>query len=210
MGIREDGKEAEKTIQERIINIIVTGYDNEWTKEDVTLTVEANIGKELADEPYSFDGGETWQSDNEETFTERTPGVEILIKDSEGNITEYEEILDIKIDKTGTKVTVVKEDATPNTITVKVEVEDKDAGMAQTPTYEYYIKKSNETDYPNTPAGTTTDNIYFVFSEITDVPADGVLYVTPAYKYNDATLGETVKDFTDKVYTINMPVILAQ
>ena len=53
----------------------------------------------LANEAYSFDGGNTWQASNEKTYTENVKNIVIKVKDQAGNITEYSPISITKIDK---------------------------------------------------------------------------------------------------------------
>lgn len=78
----------------------ITGNPTEWTTEDVTLTVQANDALSgLALEPYSFDGGITWQKENTKTYTENTNGIVIQVKDNIGNITTADIINITKIRK---------------------------------------------------------------------------------------------------------------
>ena len=61
----------------------------------VTLTIEGasdGEGVGLADKPYSFDNGETWQEENSETYTENTEGIVIKVRDRFGNVYIHEEI----------------------------------------------------------------------------------------------------------------------
>ncbi len=81
----------------------VTGNAETWTNKDVILTVEAqDEDSDLAMEAYSFDSGNTWQSSPDYVYTHNTvikPGT-IQVKDVAGNITSYEEEIEInKIDK---------------------------------------------------------------------------------------------------------------
>lgn len=66
----------------------VTTTENSYS---VTLTVTAKDSiSGLADNAYSFDGGRTWQSSNQKTFTSSTNSrVEIQVKDRAGNIESY-------------------------------------------------------------------------------------------------------------------------
>jgi len=70
---------------------------------------------------------------------------------------EYDEIIEVKIDKTGPTINVNEENITKttNSIEIEVSVEDTESGMPETVTYEYYIKKSTETEYPSSPIETT-------------------------------------------------------
>ena len=78
----------------------VTGNPENWTKEDVTLTVTAQDDLYgLASEPYSFDGGTTWQKENTKVYSQNTNGIIIKVKCKDGAIATYEIINITKIDK---------------------------------------------------------------------------------------------------------------
>ena len=85
----------------------VDGNPETWTNQDVTLLVVVNRNQQLADMPYSFDGGVTWQFENEKTYTENTSGIEIRVKDPYGNIGTYPTINIDKIDKNPPIFTVI-------------------------------------------------------------------------------------------------------
>lgn len=80
----------------------------EKTKENVTLTIIATdeiVG--LANKPYSFDGGTTWQESNTKEYTANTNGIEIKVKDKLGNIATYGTKINItNIDKEAVIATV--------------------------------------------------------------------------------------------------------
>lgn len=64
-------------------SLISISVDNEyWTSKDVTVTVEYK-NKDIKIKSYSFDGGETWQSENSYTATENEL-LEIVLKTSNG------------------------------------------------------------------------------------------------------------------------------
>ena len=87
----------------------VSNVPEKWTKEDVTLEVNVEENTlELAEKPYSFDGGNTWQEENTKEFTQYAENIEILVKDKAGNISEKVFIDKIKIDKEIPTVTVGK------------------------------------------------------------------------------------------------------
>lgn len=72
-----------------------------WTSSNVTLTVDAedeNSG--LADKPYSFDGGKSWQAENSKVFSEYSSNVIIEVKDAAENITAYAPLNFTNIDRT--------------------------------------------------------------------------------------------------------------
>ena len=88
----------------------VTGNPSNWTKNNVTLTVNGakdkgdnNVepGSGLANAAYSFDGGATWQASASKTYTSNTSGIVIKVRDRLGNIYTHSGISITKIDKTG-------------------------------------------------------------------------------------------------------------
>ena len=76
------------------------------------MSVVVKENQQLADKAYSFDGGTTWQSENEKTYTENTSGIEVCIKDPEGNIGTYPAINIDKIDKEAPVFGVFKNEST--------------------------------------------------------------------------------------------------
>ncbi len=84
----------------------VTGNPTAWTNADVTLAINGAYDSYsgLAAEPYSFDGGQTWQAENSKTYTANTTAdapVRVRVRDAVGFHTDYgEEIAIIYIDKT--------------------------------------------------------------------------------------------------------------
>jgi len=91
------------------IIISVMGISDEWKKDNVTLTVNAEDSiSGLSTKAYSFDGGITWQESNSKTYTENTNNIIKKVKDKVNNITTYEKIDITKIIKlTGITVTNV-------------------------------------------------------------------------------------------------------
>ena len=75
----------------------VEGNPTEWTRENVTLVVDAE--ENLSSVVYSFDGGITWQTGNKKTYTENTDNIVIIVQDTAGNKTTYEPISITKIKK---------------------------------------------------------------------------------------------------------------
>lgn len=61
-----------------------------WTSSSVKLTVDADDGiSGLADKPYSFDGGKTWQADNFKIYDSNISSIVVEVKDRAGNIADY-------------------------------------------------------------------------------------------------------------------------
>lgn len=60
----------------------VTGNPTQYTNKSVTLTVNAKDSQSgLNTNAYSFDGGKTWQSSNQKTYTINTSGIVVKVKD---------------------------------------------------------------------------------------------------------------------------------
>ena len=78
----------------------VEGNPSEWTKGEVTLKVNAKDEQSgLAEQAYSFDGGKTWQEENEKTYRDNTSNIVVKVRDKVGNIEENEPISITKIMK---------------------------------------------------------------------------------------------------------------
>ena len=82
----------------------VSGNPTKWTAENVTLKISATAVNGLHSTAYSFDGGKTYQKENQKTFTSNTKGT-IIVRDKRGNKTTYNFNIS-KIDKTEPKVTI--------------------------------------------------------------------------------------------------------
>ena len=125
--------------------IEVTGNPEDWTKENVILTINAIDNESgLQEQAYSFDGGKTWQAENSKTYKENTAGIVIQVRDEAGNIGTYNTIEITKIDKQGPEIEIETEQ-TSNKITIKItKAEDKGIGMEEPATYKYYITTKEE------------------------------------------------------------------
>ena len=121
----------------------VEGNPEEWTKQNVTLTINAeDLESGLQVQAYSFDNGISWQESNTKTYDANTTGIIIKVRDEAGNISTYDPINITKIDKTGPTINVETK-ATSNTITVTVTANDGNGvGLEITPTYRYKIAKT--------------------------------------------------------------------
>ena len=151
---------------------------NEWTNQEVTLTINAEDTESgLQAECYSFDGGITWQSENTKTYQTNTVGIIIKVRDEAGNIATYNTQIE-NIDKTGPTYNANIR-TTSNTITIELtDIIDAGVGMEDQPTYKYYIttnsqdietilpEESNSTtmQFP----GLTQDTLYYLKIEVQD------------------------------------------
>lgn len=109
----------------------VTGNVNNWTKEDVVLTINASSSVGLHDYPYSFDGGNTWQKNNSKEFkTNQT--VVIKVRDKNGNISSTNTQKITKIDKEGPTIKIIPSTTslTTGTVDLTVIANDVDSKVA--------------------------------------------------------------------------------
>lgn len=115
----------------------VIGNTTQWTNKDVTLTISAEdslVG--LAEEPYSFDGGKTWQAENRKTYTSNSAGIIIKVRDKLGNIYTHDVIHVLKIDKYAPKITNVTGNPiqwTNKNVTLRILAGDSFSGLAEKP-----------------------------------------------------------------------------
>ncbi len=145
----------------------IEGNPEEWTKENVTLVVNAEDTESgLATEAYSFDGGNTWQAENTKTYTDNINGIIIKVKDNLGNTSTYEEINITKIDRDEPTIKGVEgnpEEWTKENVTLVVNAEDTESGLA---TEAYSFDGGNTWQAENTK--TYTDNINGIIIKVKD------------------------------------------
>ena len=112
----------------------ITGNPTQWTKDKVTLTVNAEDSLSgLATEAYSFDNGQTWQKENAKTYTENIQGVIIKVRDAVGNVATSSVININKMDNqapTIKNVTGNPTQWTKNKVILTVNAEDSLSGLA--------------------------------------------------------------------------------
>ncbi len=78
--------------------------ENNWTNNDVTLTVYAT--DEYADvTKYSYDNGSSWETSNTKTYSENTSNIQIKTQDSLGNTSTSQNVSITNIDKELPKIT---------------------------------------------------------------------------------------------------------
>jgi len=123
----------------------VTGNPENWTKEDVTLTIEGAADETALDnEPYSFDGGASWQESKTKTYTENTKDINILVRDAAGNKYKHEVIEIAKIDKKAPTVNVNKESTNDGKAKVTISIVDSESGLNSENEYKYYVSTSKD------------------------------------------------------------------
>lgn len=93
-------------------------------------------------------GGTSWQRENYKEYTQNTSGIVVKVRDEAGNITEYNEVLNIAlIDKTGPNIEMNITRKSTKEITTTVSSEDLGVGIFEPVTYTYYLKKATDSDY---------------------------------------------------------------
>lgn len=147
-----DGTNNSAVLQKQVKDVTaptvtISGNPIDWTKDDVTITVNATDTESgLQDEAYSFDGGTTWQESSSKTYTENTSGIIIKVRDVAGNVDT--KTIDItKIDKKGPTLNVQEQATDINSITVSVSATDDGIGMPDVTKYKYSYRKEGETNY---------------------------------------------------------------
>jgi len=207
----------------------ITGNPINWTNKDVTLKIEGvkDNGVGLADKPYSFDGGKTWQSSNEKTYSKNTSNIYVKVRDKLGNIYSHPKIEIKKIDKTSPtieKITGNPINWTNKDVTLKiVGAKDNGVGLADKP-YSFDGGKtwqtSNEKKYSKNISNISIkvrDKLGNIYThpkiEIKEIdktsPTIGKITGNPtSWTYNDVTLKiEGAKDagigLADKPYSFD-------
>ena len=162
-----------------------------WTKGNVTLTINAEDSLAgLAKKAYSFDGGETWQTENSKTYTENTDGIVIKVKDKLDNINTHETINITKIDRVRPTITSVTGNPTQLTeedVTLTISAYDNLSGL------EAYSFDGGET-WQTENTKTYTEN------------TSGIIIAVKDQAGNVATYGETIK--IDKINRLNVKLEL--
>jgi len=140
----------------------VTGNNDKWTtSKRITITAVDNESG-LANESYSFDGGNTWQKSSSKTFTSNGT-INIVVKDKVGNISEIYPVVINKIDPTIPKThsitaTVEGQEYTSGTWTNKDVVLKANPSPSTTLsgyTYKWYKKSGNSYKVISGETGTT-------------------------------------------------------
>lgn len=115
------------TFNTGVPDITVEGNTNTWTANK-TLKIVVNSNDELANNPYSFDGGTTWQSSNTKVFT-KNQTVNVWVKDSNGGI-QKKTVNITKIDDTyPSDITLTATGITTNGMTINVSATQNKMGI---------------------------------------------------------------------------------
>ena len=138
-----------------VINVGGPNWNGDGTA-DVTITKGDNVDDDLTIE-YKKEGDDDYTPLGDgETIEGLESGDKIYIHLTDGDRTSEDKVIEIK-DETGPTVEVTQGATSTNGITVNVEVHDGESGMPASPTYNYYIKKTSDADYPAQPTATDTN-----------------------------------------------------
>lgn len=136
----------------------ISGSPSEWTKEDVTLTVEAKDNKGgtgVVAYGINQEDGIKWQSEAKFNITENGTYT-FYVKDAVGNTSEKNEVKVEKIDKTAPKISVSYNPKTwtNNAVIVTVTATDNESGISETGAYSL----DSESNWQNDNKFTISDN----------------------------------------------------
>ena len=113
----------------------ITGNPSDYSPADVTLNIGGASDSQsgLAAKPYSFDGGVTWQAENEKTYNTNTNSIQIFVRDAVGHVTKAPALDIDKIDKQGPRysnVSGIPTEWTSSDVTLTVDgAKDDGAGL---------------------------------------------------------------------------------
>lgn len=114
--------DGEEIIDTKEVTVLTSLSTTEWTNQGVTLTIEglSNSTINLAEKPYSFTDGNSFQYTNQKTYTENNNEIYVVVKDENGNTYRSEKIKIENIDKISPTVpTELVTTSALNSVTVK-------------------------------------------------------------------------------------------
>ncbi len=165
--VTDDNGSVEKTINERTGELtkatIEQAGDLEWNNGLATIKLQIGEGIELASgEKLVYQIGDLdgeWLLYPEEGISGLNHGDIVYAAISDGTNVSKESSFEIK-DGIAPTVTITQGTITTKSIAVSVSATDREWGMPEPPTYNYYIKKSTENSYPSTASYTGTNTSY--------------------------------------------------
>ena len=177
---------------EGLENGSITATTPTWSNGSASLTLSTTTGLTIQYQKNGIDG--TWTTGT--SVTGLAHGDTVYVRLTDG--TNYGDYGSISIqDKEAPTVTVTKGAVATNSIAVSVSSSDAQYGMPTSPTYNYYIKKSSETDYPTTANHTGTETSY-TFSGLTQNTSYDVK-VTTADKAGNIGTGTLLNTTTGQI-----------
>ena len=143
---------------EGVLNIDGPNWNEDGTAS-VIITKGDNVDDSL-DIEYKKEGDSDYTKLNDgEIIDNLQDGDKIYIHLTDGTIDGTDKVIEIK-DTTMPTVTVNKGIVTENSIEVTVNATDSESGIPSPTTYNYYIKKNTDADYPTQPTATNSSNNY--------------------------------------------------
>ena len=177
-----------------IINVHGPNWNGDGTAS-ITVTKDDNVDDSLYIE-YKKEGDSNYTRLDEGTIDGLTNGEKVYIHLTDGTRDGSDKVIEIK-DTTPPTVSVTQGATSTNAITVNINVHDGESGMPDTPTYNYYIKKTTDSDYPQEPIATSA-NASYTFESL----EQGVRYdikVEVVDKAGNAGSGTLLGITTDKI-----------
>ena len=176
---KDDNGSTEKVINE-LTSELVGGTirqvgDLEWNNGTATIKLETSeTGANIVYQIGNIDG--EWIPYSEEGISGLNHGDMVYVAISDGTNVSKENSFIIK-DGTEPTVTITQGAVTTKSIQVSVNAEDNQWGMPESPTYNYYIKKSTEADYP-TEASYTGTNTSYTFDNLSQTTSYDIKVTT--------------------------------
>mgnify|MGYP003306121190 CR=1 FL=1 len=170
---------------EKVAPIIssVTGNATNWTNQNVTLTVNASDSTSgiASANAYSFDNGNTWQTENTKTYNQNTNEIIVKVKDNLGNISTYSQTINIdKIDKIAPTIEITPNGAdTSQSKEIIITVSDNGGSrLSNDNNYQYQLGTSNTVVPTGTWKNYTTGTAFKIGEELTGDYYLWVKYIT--------------------------------
>ena len=144
---------------------IIEVSNTTWSNGTASITISKGSG---VDSSLKMQYKKSTESDdkyvtvngNSETISGLNDGEVVIVRLTDGH-GKYGGVKTINIeDGVKPNVTVTPGTTTENSISVTVSATDGESGMPATPTYKYYIKKSSDGNYSNTPTNTNNNSNY--------------------------------------------------
>ena len=149
--------------------------DPEWNNGTATLRLETSeTGVDIVYQVGNIDG--TWLPYPEEGISGLNHEDIVYAAISDGTNVSKESSFEIK-DGIAPTVTITQGTITTKSIAVTVSATDREWGMPEPPTYNYYIKKSTENSYPST-ASYTGINTSYTFDNLSQTTSYDIKVTT--------------------------------
>ena len=174
----------------------ITISEPEWEDGKVTITVDTNTDFDI--EYQIGDDGEWIEVGEDGKIPDLNPGDKVNIHLTDG--TNDGENITITIEDTIPPiVNVTSEGNTSNSVSVKVQASDNESGMADTVTYTYYIKQSNQGDESYVAQATDIAQNTYTFTGLTQGTSYDVKVDVKSDKANNTGTGTLLNQTTASI-----------